>query len=146
MGLMASLPEGPIAIDTAIIIYFIERHASYADLVRPLFRAADAGDRSLVTSGVTLLEVLVRPYRLGDTALAERYEALLSRSRGLTLVDLSRSLLRAAAQLRAVHGIATPDALQVAAALSMRCGAFLTNDRRIPKLPGLPVLQLHDFV
>jgi predicted nucleic acid-binding protein len=145
MGLMASLPEGPVAIDTAIIIYFMERHASYADIVRPLFRAADAGDRSLITSGVTLLEVLVRPYRLGDRAMAERYEALLSRSRGLTLVDLSPPLLRAAAQLRAVHGISTPDALQVAAALSMRCGAFLTNDRRIPKLPGLSVLQLHDF-
>jgi predicted nucleic acid-binding protein len=145
MGLMASLPDGPIAIDTAIIIYFIERHAVYTDLLRPLFRAADAGERLLVTSGITLLEVLVRPYRLGDTALAERYEALLSRSRGLTLVDLSRSVLRAAAQLRAVHGIATPDALQVAAALSTRCGSFLTNDRRIPELPGMRVLQLHDL-
>lgn len=145
MGLMASLPEGPIAVDTAIFIYFIERHAVYTDLVRPLFHAADAGERVLVTSGITLLEVLVRPYRLGDTALAERYEALLSRSRGLTLVDLSRSVLRAAAQLRAVHGIATPDALQVAAALSMRCGAFLTNDRRLPELPGMRVVQLDDL-
>jgi predicted nucleic acid-binding protein len=145
MGLIDSLPDGPVGIDTAIVIYLIERHETYAKLVRPLFRAADRGERSLVTSGVTLLEVLVVPYRSGDAALAERYEALLSRSRGLKLVDLGRPLLRAAAQLRAVHGIATPDALQLAAALSMRCGAFLTNDRRIPHLSGLHVLQLHDF-
>jgi uncharacterized protein len=145
VGLIESLPDGPVGIDTAIFIYLMERHETYAELVRPLFRAADRGERSRVTSGVTLLEVLVVPYRAGDAALAQRYEALLSRSRGLTLVDLGRPLLRAAAQLRAVHGIPTPDALQLAGALSMRCGSFLTNDRRIPPLSGLRVLQLHDY-
>jgi predicted nucleic acid-binding protein len=115
MGLMAFLPEGPVAIDTATITYFIERHPVYTDLLRPLFHAADAGERLLVTSGITLQEVLVRPYRLGDTALAERYEAKLSRSRGLTLVDLSRSVLRAAATAPRGSRITTPDALQVGA-------------------------------
>lgn len=84
------------------------------------------------------------PYRHGDRALADRYEALLTRSRGLTLVDLDRSLLRAAARLRASHGIKPPDALQVAAGLRMRCGSLLTNDRRIPSPSNLPVFQLND--
>lgn len=136
---------GPVAIDTAIVIYFAERNERYVDLVRPLFEAADRGALELVTSAVTLLEVLVVPFRVGDATLARRYEALLTRSRGLTLVDLDRPLLRAAAQLRARYQVRTPDALQLVAGLSRRCGSFLTNDRRLPDLPRLPVLQLRDY-
>jgi predicted nucleic acid-binding protein len=135
-----------VAIDTAIVIHFAERSERYVEAVRPLFEAADRGDVGLVTSAVTLLEVLVVPYRVGDSALARRYEALLTRSRGLTLVDLDRPILRAAAHLRATHGVRTRDALQLAAGLSGRCGAFLTNDRRLPSLPNLPVFQLRDLL
>lgn len=131
--------------DTALFIYIMERNAEYAPAVRPLFEAADRGEVALVTSAVTLLEVLVVPLRAGDAALASRYEILLGRSRGLTLVDLDRPLLRAAAQLRATHGVRTPDALQLAAGLRHRCGCFVTNDRRLPDIPGLPVVQLGDL-
>jgi predicted nucleic acid-binding protein len=92
-----------------------------------------------------LLEVLVMPLRTGDAALAERSEAILSNSRGLTLVAIDHDQLRAATQLRAVTHVRTPDALQLAAALSHRAAAFLTNDRRLPDLPGLPILQLADL-
>jgi hypothetical protein len=40
---------------------------------------------------LTLLEVLVVPYRAGNRLLAERYEALLTRSRGIRLVDICRA-------------------------------------------------------
>ena len=36
------------------------------------------------------------------------------------------------------------DALQLAAALSERCTTFLTNDRRIPSVPGLHTVVLDD--
>lgn len=146
MGLTGALPEKTVAVDTAIFIYFLEEHPAFAPAIRELFQAADRGEVALVTSGVTLLEVLVQPYRVGNLALAERYESLLTRSRGLTLVPLHPRLLRAAAQLRAVHGVRTPDALQLAAALMSGCGAFLTNDRRLPQVPGLRVVQLGEVV
>ena len=57
-------------------------------------------------------------------------------------VDIDRPLLRAAAALRARHAIKTPDALQVAAALSAGCRAFVTNDRKLPTIPGLEVIDL----
>jgi predicted nucleic acid-binding protein len=142
--LIEALPEGPVAIDTAIVIYFAERNERYIGAVRPLFEAADRGEVELVTSGVTLLEVLVVPYRAGDAALARRYEGLLTRSRGLTLVDLDRPIVRGAAQLRATHRLRTADALQMAAGLARRCGSFLTNDRKLPSLPNLPVFQLRE--
>ena len=146
MGLRTDLGAGPVAIDTAVFIYFIEEDPRFLPLVDPLFREAARGARELVTSALTLLEVLVVPYRVGDRLLAGRYEALLTRSRGIRLIDLTRDQLRAAAQLRAATGVRTPDALQLAAAISARCQTFLTNDRRLPAVPGLQVRQLASYV
>ena len=120
MGLMADVGPGPLAIDTAIFIYFIEKNPRFLPLIDPLFREADDGTRELVTSALTLLEVLVVPLRARNRSLADRYEALLTRSRGIRLVDMTRDQLRAAAQLRATTGFKTPDALQVAAAIGCR--------------------------
>jgi predicted nucleic acid-binding protein len=143
---LRALPPGPVGVDTSPFIHFLEGHPRFTPALRALFASADAGERELVTSGVTLLEVLVAPMRMGDLALAESYQAILTRGRGLTLVELDTGLLRTAAALRAVHALRTPDALQVAACLRHRCGCFLTNDRRIPSLPSLPVVQLDDLV
>ena len=146
MGLMADLGPGPLAIDTAIFIYFIEKNPRFLPLIDPLFREADDGTRELVTSALTLLEVLVVPLRARNRSLADRYEALLTRSRGIRLVDMTRDQLRAAAQLRATTGFKTPDALQVAAAIGCGCRTFLTNDRRLPSVSGLQIRQLSAYV
>ena len=146
MGLMADVGPGPLAIDTAIFIYFIEKNPRFLPLIDPLFREADDGTRELVTSALTLLEVLVVPLRARNRSLADRYEALLTRSRGIRLVDMTRDQLRAAAQLRATTGFKTPDALQVAAAIGAGCRTFLTNDRRLPSVSGLQIRQLSAYV
>lgn len=146
MGLTEDLGAGPVALDTAPVIYFIEEHPRYLPVVRPVFQAMDAGGLQGVTSAVTLLEVLVVPYRANDTALGARYETILTRSRGLRLIDLSLPQLRAAAQLRAATGMKTPDALQVTAALSAGCTALLTNDDRWPDRVGaLRVLRIDAY-
>lgn len=145
MGLIEDLGEGPIALDTVIFIYWIEENPAYLSQIEPLFRAIDRGEIEVVTSAITLLEVLVVPYRAGKVGLAERYEQLLTRASHLRLVDIDRQQLRAAAQLRAVHRIRTPDALQLAAGLATRATTMITNDRRLPGIPGLEVLQLGEL-
>src|SRR5260370_28021502 len=90
--------------------------------------------RSCSHRALTLLEVLVVPYRSGDHLLAGRYEALLTQSRGVHVADISRDHLRAAAQLRAATGVKTPDSLQIVAALAFGFTAFLTNDLDLPPL------------
>ncbi|HUC76940.1 MAG TPA: hypothetical protein VMS04_16680, partial [Vicinamibacterales bacterium] len=81
MGLIQDLGSGGVALDSAAFIYFIEEHPKFLPVILPLFREADRGKRSLTTSALTLLEVLAVPYRAGNRALAERYEALLTRGR-----------------------------------------------------------------
>lgn len=146
MGLIDRLGRGPVAIDTVAFIYFIEEHPRYLPLVDELFQAVDSGRLTAVSSELTLLEVLVVPLRAGDLALADRYAALLTRSRGLTLVPLTRPILRAASQLRATHrALRTPDALQLATGLAVHATSFVTNDRELPALPGLRVVRLDEL-
>jgi predicted nucleic acid-binding protein len=136
---------GPLGVDTSIFIYFIEEHPLFLPLITPLFKEVQEGRKELVSSALTLLEVLVVPYRSGNQLLASRYEELLTKSLGVRIAEISREHLRAAAQLRAATGVKTPDALQLAAALAARCSAFLTNDRQLPNIPGLRVLQLSEY-
>ncbi len=116
---------------------FIEAAPRWLPIITPLFQAADTGRIALVTSAVTLLEMLVVPYRANDAALAARYAALLTRSRGIHLMDLTRDLLRRAAQLRARIGVRAPDALQIAAAQQAGYSTYVTHDRGLPPVPGL---------
>ena len=146
MGLVEDLGAGPVALDTAPFIYLIEEHPQYLPIVRPVFAAIAAGKLPAVTSGLTLLETLVQPYRVGNAMLAERYEALLTRSRGLHLVEITRAVCRVGAQLRAAHTLKTPDALQLATALLTKCPVFLTNDRELPVIPGIRILTVQAYL
>jgi predicted nucleic acid-binding protein len=146
VGLIQEIGDGPLALDTVVFIYFIEEHPRFIPAVDRVFAAIDEGRLPAIASSLTLLEVLVVPYRAGNIPLAERYEQVLTRSRGLRLVDIDRTQLRAAAQLRALHpGLRTPDAIQISAALSGGCSTLLTNDRELPAVLGLRILQLGDF-
>jgi predicted nucleic acid-binding protein len=142
---MRELGRGPVGVDTAIFIYFIEEHPQFLPLIEPLFREVDQGRMEMVTSALTLLEVLVVPYRREDHFLAARYESILTRSRGVHIRDISRDQLRAAAQLRAATAVKTPDALQLVAALAGGCTVFLTNDRDLPVVPRMRIVQLGSY-
>lgn len=60
-----------VYLDTAPLIYFIEGHSAYQGKLVRLFELADKGDLSLITSTITLLEVLVKPLREGQPAIAD---------------------------------------------------------------------------
>jgi predicted nucleic acid-binding protein len=146
MGLIDEIGAGPLALDTVAFIYFIEENTRFLPALESVFEAIDEGRLAAVTSSLTLLEVLVVPFRSGNAVLADRYEEALTRGRGLTLIGIDRGQLRAAAQLRSVFPrLRAPDAIQVSAALSAGCSSLLTNDRELPVIPGLRILQLKDY-
>ena len=145
MGLIDDIGRGPVALDAVAFIYFIEEHPTYLPLLRPLFEEADRG-RPLITSTLTLLEVLIVPVRAGNTSLADHYDAVLTESQGIRMVDITLDQLRRAARLRAATRLKAADALHLTAAMTQGCRCFVTNDRRLPDLPGLRILQLSSYV
>ncbi len=134
-----------MALDTAPLIYYLEEHPIYIARVDPFFDALNRGDIQVVTSAVTMVEVLVVPYRNADARSVRQYPDLLLNTSGLSTVPLSIQIAEEAARLRASHNLRTPDAIQLATALSARAVALVTNDTRLPNLPQLPMLVLDEL-
>jgi len=146
MGWVNDLEGKTVVLDTAPLIYFIEQHPKYIDILRPFFQAVARGESRVVTSTVTLIEVLVHPLRNGDEALARQYNDILLSSPHVSTLPVTFSTAQGAAELRASHGLKTPDAIQVATALRHEADAILTNDRDLSGIEGLQVLRLRDLV
>jgi predicted nucleic acid-binding protein len=102
----------------------------------------DHGEFTVVTSMVTLLEVLVHPFRGGDADLAQQYRDILLHAAHLTTIELSQDIAEEAARFRATYNLRTPDAIQLATALHASASHFFTNDDRYPTVPGLRILVL----
>lgn len=114
--------------------------------MRSFFQALNRGDFIVVTSVITLSEVLVHPLRQNNTNLAREYRDILFNSRGVVTIGVSPRIAEIAAQLRASHNLRTPDAIQIATAISREATFFLTNDERLPILTELEMLQLEVLI
>ena len=85
MAWVERLRGAVVGLDTAPLIYFIEENPSYIDLVEPFFVAVARGEIRVVTSVVTMIEVLVNPFRRGDRELAKQYRDILQDSAGVRM-------------------------------------------------------------
>ncbi len=122
-------PNETVCIDTSPLIYFIQENERYLPVVEPVFRMAEDGYIQIVTSVITLLEVLVWPLEQNRQDLAEQYAQILSSNPAIRLVPVDATVAALAAELRAMHRLRVPDAVQLATALHQQADVFLTNDR-----------------
>lgn len=143
MGQLALPVSGVVYVDTAPIIYSVEKHADYWSLLRPLWAASKAGQIFVASSELALLETLVGPLKSGDHDLATDYEQLLTATE-VKLLPVTLDTLKEAAKLRAQTNLKTPDAIHAATALASGCVQFITNDAAFRRVPRLPVVVLKE--
>src|SRR5687768_3997400 len=105
-----------VFLDTAPLIYFIEGHTEYQNVLLKLFEFNDKGGFVFVTSSITLLEVLVKPIREEKAEIASQYRDILMTASGIEILDVTISNAEKAAQLRAKYNHRTPDSIQLATA------------------------------
>jgi hypothetical protein len=77
-----------IGLDTAPIIYFIEEHPSYLEAMRYFFGAMERWNSRAITSTITLLEVLVQPFRQNNFAMAVEYRNILLNAANLWTISI----------------------------------------------------------
>ena len=145
MGALSSLLGRKVGMDTMPLIYFLKPHPDYLPKVRPFFQAVERGEIQVVTSIVTLLEVLVKPLKDQNAELVGRYRELLLDTEGISTIVVSATIAEQAAALRANHSIRTPDAIQLATAIEQKASFFLTHDFRLPNLPNLRIVTVDDL-
>ena len=137
---------GRVALDTSVFIFQIEKNPKYLHLVNPIFQWLERPRSSAVSSTITMLEILVAPYRVADMERVNNFYALLSTYPHLEWVPPSLAIADCAARLRAEHNLKTPDAIQAATALSSQARGLISNDAAFRRLRGIKVLILDDLL
>lgn len=141
---MEQLPAyATVVVDTAPIIYLLERNEEHLPRFLPFFRAAERGEFHVLITPVTLAEVLGGPIKAKKAALAERYESALRTGLGWRVVDLNADVASRAARLKVRYGLKLPDAFQLASALTESAAALVTHGRDFGKAgKEVPILGL----
>jgi predicted nucleic acid-binding protein len=135
-----------IFFDTNLFIYLFEGLEPYRNRMLEIRkRMVERGDR-LVTSAMTLGEVLVKPTKLGQTTLIEQYDRAIRTT--CEIVSFDVQIAWRYASLRATHTIRNADAIQLACAAHFGVDLFITNDTHLCKLdvPGIGFIAPLDRV
>ena len=146
MGALTLPASGAVYLDANGFIYSIERIDPYRAMLDTLWLTVSAGQVTVVTSELTLLEVLVKPLKVGDATTATLFRTVLKHTPDVQMLPITQSVLEEAAQLRATLGLKTPDAIHVATALLNGSMLFVTNDSAFRRVTDLTVTVLSELV
>ncbi|MCY3818746.1 MAG: PIN domain-containing protein [Gammaproteobacteria bacterium] len=130
--------------DTNLFVYLLEGQGDRTERVADLRQRMLEREDVLLTSALTLGEVLVKPLESGNEALARRYEELVTT--GATVVPFDLSVAPRFAAIRQDRSIRAPDAIQLACASLARTDLFITNDDRLSRknVEGIQFIQSLD--
>jgi predicted nucleic acid-binding protein len=118
--------------DTNIFIYFFEDLGRQGKNARGLReRMLRRGDQ-LITSAMTVGEILVKPRQLHDLDLCKEYERAITATALVLPFDLNAA--RRFSVLRLDRSLRAPDAIQLSCAATVDTDLFITNDSRLSDL------------
>lgn len=141
---MAAPPH--VYLDANVFIAAFENPGAHSDHAWWLISAVENGSITASTSELTLAEILVKPFELGNDELAAGYQQMITPVPGFGVLPVSRDILVEAAHLRARRtALRLPDAIHIATARSSACTFIVSDDRRLPAFDGLTVLPLSPF-
>ena len=130
--------------DTNLFIYYLEDRGARADRVQQIRERMLARDDQLVTSCLTLGEVLVKPKRDRRPDLVASYKTILTEH--ARLIPFDRSVAGLYAEIRQGRRIKAPDAIKLACAAHAGVDLFITNDERLSRevVPGIQFITSLD--
>jgi predicted nucleic acid-binding protein len=115
--------------DTNLFIYLFEDYGELSKRVGSLRRSMlERGDQ-LMTSTLTLGEILVKPFERGEDELARKYEQTITATAQMLPFDTKAA--GTYARLRCDRSIRAPDAIQLACAAAAGVDLFITNDMHL---------------
>ncbi|MDE0159923.1 MAG: PIN domain-containing protein [Candidatus Dadabacteria bacterium] len=127
--------------DTNLFIYLFEDKSERSERVVALRQRMIEREDKLLTSVLTLGEILIKPKKMGNDKLAQFYELAISAAATVLPFDSPATLKFA--EIRQDRSIQAPDAIQLACASVARADLFITNDNRLTKknIRGIQFIQ-----
>lgn len=144
MGLTIS-PSDRIFLDTNIYIFALEDDGKRGIRSRKILAQIKQKAPIAYTSVVTVSEILVEVFRKNLIDKATEYLEFISAGGLITVIEIDRRIAVDSARIRAQSNkkIKTPDALQIACAISSKCNKLLTFDTGMPKcVDDLEIVRL----
>lgn len=135
-----------VYIDANVFMYFLDGSTQWAPPAATVLRGAAQGAFAAVTGEAAVAEVMVGPYRMGDSLLIRSTREFFAQPRFVDVVGHSQEVWDDAAMLRGTAGIPLIDGLHVATAAYARCSALITNYNRIKSVLGVEVIALSSFL
>ena len=117
--------------DTNLFIYLLEDYGRLSKAVVDLRKNMLARGDQLLTSALTLGEILVKPAEQANDELCRKYEEAITRASQILPFDLKAARLYSS--IRCDRSVRAPDAVQLACAGGGVVDLFVTNDRRLQK-------------
>ncbi len=132
--------------DSNLFIYFLEGNDQLSLATKKLRQSMIGRGDLLLTSTLTIGEILVKPAALGDQARCKLYEEILGKA--AIIIPFELKTARRYAAIRSTTKIKGPDAIQLACAGEAGVDLFVTNDRRLQgkKLEGIQFIVALDQV
>ncbi len=115
--------------DTNIYIYLFEDYGELSKKAAALRSRMLARGDQLLTSALTVGEVLVKPIETEDAQLCAQYEQAITATSLVLPFDLKAA--KVYATLRQDRALRPPDAIQLACAGAAGSDLFVTNDHRL---------------
>jgi len=140
------ITNSKIFIDIVPLIYYIEEHPDYIAYLNLIFENIKKYENIISTSVITLLEVLVLPFKNNNIQLANKYKNILENSNDIELYPITIEISKYAAELRAKYNLRTPDSIQFATALITRADIFLTNDIALKRVSEIKTIILNEEI
>ena len=128
--------------DTNIFIYLLEHHSDLGEVCLSIVQSAVDKELDGYSGDLVLAELLVKPLKDNNARAVKAVKDLFLIETRIELLPHKRSTFETAALLCANYKIKLPDALHIATAIENHIEVFLTNDREIPSIPEITVLQL----
>ena len=127
--------------DTNLFIYLFEDKGERTEQVVSLRQRMIERQDQLLTSALTLSEILLKPLEAGDRELMRHYERTITASAAVLPFDQAASA--AFATVRQNPSIHPADAIQLACASAAGVDMFITNDQRLSRhvVSGIHFIQ-----
>ena len=121
-------------LDTAPVIYYLERQPTFFPLIRSIFERVSDGDLPAVSSPITLAECSSIPYLQKLPELKQDLADALALNKNIIFRITDEVVVIEAVKMRVKYGFKLADAIQIATAIVCNCDAFLTNDVELKKV------------
>ena len=145
MDIAARLAGTRVYFDANILVYILEGYDLYRKQIDSLRDAIKDVAFQSFTGEITIMEVLVAPFKNKHMDAVVTYRRFIEDSGAFGLIAATPDIYVKAAYFRAEFNLRPPDAIHVASAQAASCRYFLTNDHDIRTPKDIAVLQLRDL-